>query len=130
MSGVLKRAVRDVFKEARKTQSALKRLLNPPNDDSFNGSRAYPPREKTKDEKFGIRFDLGPRVKDKPNFVTLNLQINSNAKKKSLQDLVKKYGPHWKYVTVEVDTTQAVNNENLGGLQTVVEEKIDELGVL
>ncbi|KAK2761258.1 hypothetical protein FQN54_001780 [Arachnomyces sp. PD_36] len=127
MSNILKSSVRNVFKEARKTKSAMRRLLNPPDDESFSGSRAYPTREPVKDATFGIRFDLGSRVKGRPGFVTLNLQVNSNAQKKSLRDLVRRHGSHRKYISIEVDTTQPVNEENLDKLQTVVEEKIDEL---
>jgi len=59
--------------------------------------------------------------------VTINLQINSNAQKKTLQDLARKHGAHKKNITVEVDTTQDATEENLDKLQSEVESKIDEL---
>lgn len=130
MSSSLKRAVRELFVEAKKTTSALKKILNPPNDDSFSGNRIFPAKDNKKEEKFGIRIDRGQSVKGQPNLVTINLQVNSNANKKSLQDLVKKYGSHKKYVTMEVDTTQQVTTENLDKLQESIESKIDELGDL
>jgi membrane glycosyltransferase len=69
-------------------------------------------------------------VKDKPNMVNINLQINSNAGKKSLQQLVKKYGSHKKYVTVQVDAQQDVTGENMDRLQERMESEIDKIAGL
>jgi hypothetical protein len=130
MATTIKRAIRSLFAEAKKSNSAMKRILNPPQDESFAGSRIYPARDKKKDEDFGVRIDRGPSVKDKPNMVNINLQINSNAGKKSLQQLVKKYGSHKKYVTVQVDAQQDVTGENMDRLQERMESEIDKIAGL
>ncbi|GIK00799.1 hypothetical protein Aspvir_004828 [Aspergillus viridinutans] len=127
MASTIKRALRSLFAEAKKSETAMKKILNPPQDDSFAGSRIYPARHKKKDEDFGIRIDRGPSVKDKPNMVNINLQINSNAGKKSLQQLVKKHGSHKKFVTVQVDSQQEVTAENMDKLQEKIESEIDKI---
>ncbi|KAH9860681.1 hypothetical protein J1614_012013 [Plenodomus biglobosus] len=93
MANTLKQAVRDLFKEAKKSRSSME------------------PEER---REFGIRIEKGEAVGGK---VRLNLQINSNAAKKTLKDLVKKNGPHKKYVTVEVDPNQEVTEANIDKLE-------------
>lgn len=56
-----------------------------------------------------------------------NLQANSNAAKKSLKDLVKKYGSLKKYVSVEVHTKQEATEENMDKLQGAIESEVDKL---
>lgn len=43
--------------------------------------------------------------------------MNSNAAKKTLNDLAKKNGSHKKYVTVEVDPNQEVSEDNMDKLE-------------
>ena len=126
----LKRAVRRVFDDARQSTSATKRLLNPPTDNSFAGSRAYPAKGKKKDEAFGVRFDCGMVVKGQPNLVTMDLQVNADAKESALRSLARKYGSHRKYVSLQVDTTQEVNETNPNNLNNKVDEEIDALNDL
>ncbi|KAL5371413.1 hypothetical protein PMIN06_012935 [Paraphaeosphaeria minitans] len=112
MANTLKQAVRDLFKEAKKSRSSMQRILKPSSDGA--GSRVFPPQQQKKDEQFGIRIDKGEAVSGK---VRLNLQINSNAAKKTLKDLAKKNGSHKKYVTVEVDPNQEVSEANIDRLE-------------
>ncbi|PYH92498.1 hypothetical protein BO71DRAFT_284332, partial [Aspergillus ellipticus CBS 707.79] len=64
----------------------------------------------------GIRIDRGSAVKDQPSIVNINLQVNSNAAKKSLQQLDRKHSSHKKYLTVQVDSGQEATQENLDKL--------------
>ena len=130
MASAIKKAVSGLFSEAKKTTSAIKRILNPPTDGSFAGRRIYPARDVKKDARHGVRFDRGESVNGKPHLVAINLQINSNAQARSLQNLVRKHGSHKKYVTIQVDTTQEATEENLDKLQKDVESKIDALDYL
>lgn len=89
MASAMKKAVSGLFSEAKKTTSAIKRILNPSTDGSFAGGRIYPARDVKKDARHGVRFDRGQSVNGKPNLVAMNLQINSNAQARSLQNLVR-----------------------------------------
>ncbi|KAF2746696.1 hypothetical protein M011DRAFT_444994 [Sporormia fimetaria CBS 119925] len=91
MSNSVKKAVKSLFEDAAKSQSAMTRLLNPAADGA--GSRVYPARNPKNDAKYGIHVDKGEPVHDEPNKIRLKLQINSNADSTTLRDLAKK-NPH------------------------------------
>lgn len=129
MSGALVTAVRKVFADAKKRVSSIKKLLNPPCESSFAGSRVYPARNAQKDKNYGIRFDLGQPVPGSPGHVYVNLQVNSNAEDKALQGLVKKHGSDKKYVTFVVDSTQAATEDNLEKLENRVVGKVEQTEV-
>jgi hypothetical protein len=124
MANTLKQAVRDLFKEAKKSRSGMQRILKPSSDGA--GSRVYPPQQPKKDEKFGIRIDKGEALGGK---VRLNLQINSNAAKKTLKDLAKRNGSHKKYVTVEVDPNQDATEANMDKLEEEFLRGVDSGGI-
>jgi hypothetical protein len=121
MASTLKSAVRDLFKDAKRSKGAIKRLLNP--SQTGAGSRVHPPQTQKKDEKFGVRIDKGQALPG--GKVQLNLQINSNATKKSLKDLDQKNGSHTKYVTVEVDPNQEATEDNMNKLEEEFVEAVD-----
>ena len=98
----------------------MSRILNPSTNGS--GGRVYPPQQQKKDEQFGIRLDKGEAKDGK---VPLNLQINANAGKTTLKDMVKKFGSHKKYATVEVDPNQEVSEANMDNLQEQICDEID-----
>ncbi|KAL9619927.1 MAG: hypothetical protein Q9160_005484 [Pyrenula sp. 1 TL-2023] len=127
MSKALKQAAAEVFGAAAQRASSIKKILNPPCDNSFAGSRVYPARDPQKDKKFGVRLDLGQPVQGKPGMVTLNLQVNADADSRSLQDLVKKYGTHKKFASVTVDTTQAATKENLAKIHNEFQSQVDDI---
>jgi hypothetical protein len=80
MANTLKQAVRDLFKEAKKSKASMSRILKPSSDGA--GSRVFPPKQRIEDEHFGVRIDKGEAVGGK---IRLNLQVNSNAAKKNLE---------------------------------------------
>lgn len=106
----VKGALKNLFADISKTPSAVKRVLNPTLD-GF-GSRVYPSRTEKNDSKHGIRIDKGEAIQGKPNFVRLNLQLNSNASDNTIRDLARK-DSHRVVATYDVDTTQEANQENL-----------------
>ncbi|OCK91140.1 uncharacterized protein K441DRAFT_576312 [Cenococcum geophilum 1.58] len=110
MASAARKAIQTLFDDAAKNKSAMKRLLNPAMEDA--GSRVFPARTAKHDQRYGIRIDKGEPVKDKPNIIRLHLQINSNAKSKTLRDLVKE-DSHKVFSVADVDTTQEVTEENL-----------------
>jgi len=110
MASVARKAIQTLFDDAAKNKSAMKRLLNPTMEDA--GSRVFPARTAKHDQRYGIRIDKGEPVKGKPDTIRLHLQINSNAKSKTLRDLVKE-DSHKVISVADIDTTQEVTGENL-----------------
>ncbi|GAB7356584.1 hypothetical protein MBLNU459_g7315t3 [Dothideomycetes sp. NU459] len=109
MSSAVKKAVREIFDEISKRKSNMKRVLNM--SESGAGQRVFPPRTAKNDEDFGLRFDKGEPVRDKPGFIRLNLQANSNAKNKTIREMAEK-NSHRVLASVEIDTKQEPNKEN------------------
>ncbi|KAF2426323.1 hypothetical protein EJ08DRAFT_593750, partial [Tothia fuscella] len=116
----LKEAAHELFREAKKSRSVMQRLLNRSAEGA--GSRVFPLQQAKKDEKFGIRIDKGSVV---DGLVELNLQINSNATKRTLQPLVRKNGSQKKYVTVKVDPKQEASEENFNKLEDHFADELD-----
>ena len=114
MSNAVRKAIRTLFKDASKSKSAMKRLLNPAEEGA--GSRVYPARTAKNDQHYGIRIDKGEPVAGKANTIRLKLQINSNAESKTLRELAKK-DPHKVVSVADVDTKQDVTEENLGMIE-------------
>ncbi|KAL8990507.1 MAG: hypothetical protein Q9177_000858 [Variospora cf. flavescens] len=110
MANAIKAAVKELFADISKSQSGLKRVLNPGVDGA--GSRIFPSKTAKNDSKYGIRIDKGEPVDGKPNVIRLKLQLNSNATNKTIRDLAKK-DSHKVVATVDVDTSQEANEENL-----------------
>lgn len=123
MANALKEAVRELFLSIRSSKSAAKRVLNPISDGA--GTRLYPPKTKRNDEKFGIRIDKGELVHDKPGHVRLKLQINSDAKDKTLQTMAKK-DSHKTYASADVDATQDITDDALDKLEQEFLSSVDD----
>jgi hypothetical protein len=119
MARTLKQAIRDLFRDAKRSQAAMRRILQPAVDGA--GTRVHPPQTSKNDQKYGIRLDKGVGVGKN---VQLNLQINSNATETALKNLVQKNGSHATYATVEVDPNQEVTEENM---DKPAEELCDEV---
>ncbi|PGH34066.1 hypothetical protein GX50_03122 [[Emmonsia] crescens] len=103
-------AVKRLFADISRSQSAMRRVLNPSMEGA--GSRVYPPQVPKKDADYGIRVDRGEKVHDKPNVLRLKLQLNSNATNKTIRELAKQ-DPHRVFATVDVDVTQEPTADNL-----------------
>jgi hypothetical protein len=121
MARSLKQAVLDLFKDAKKSKSAMRRILQPAAEGA--GTGVHPPRTAKNDEKYGIRLDKGVAV---GNEVQLSLQINSNATKKTLKNLVQKHGSHATYATVNVDPAQEITEENMDKLAEEICDEVDK----
>ncbi|KAK2802836.1 hypothetical protein FQN50_007242 [Emmonsiellopsis sp. PD_5] len=114
-------AVRKLFADISRSQSAMRRVLNPSMEGA--GSRVYPPQVPKKDAEYGVRVDRGEKVQNKPNFLRLKLQLNSNATNKTIRELARQ-NPHRVYATVDVDVTQTLSAENL---KTMEDDLISQL---
>jgi hypothetical protein len=114
MANAIKRALEAMFNDILKSKNALKRVLNPSLEGA--GSRIYPPKDPSKDAKYGIRIDKGEPVHDKPNTVRVKLQANSNAENKTIRDMAKK-DSHAVLATADIDVTQDITEENLDAIK-------------
>jgi len=123
MASSVKKAIRSLFEDAAKSNSAMKRLLNPTVEGA--GTRVFPARTPKNDQRYGIRIDKGESVKGKTDSVRLKLQINSNAESKTLRELAKK-NPHRVVSTVDIDTSQDVTE---GNLKKVEDELLNNLDI-
>ena len=74
--------------------------------------RVYPPQQPQKDEKYGIRVDRGEPVNGQPDVLRLKLQLNINAKSKTIRELGRQ-NPHQAYATVDLNVKQELTKENL-----------------
>ena len=123
MANTLRKAIQTLFKDVAKSESTMKRLLNPTMEGA--GSRVFPARTAKNDQHYGIRIDKGEPVKDKPNTIRLHLQINSNAESSTLRDMANE-DSHKVVSVADIDTTQEVTEENL---EKVVKEFLKNVKV-
>ena len=110
------------YKYRCESKSAAKRVLNPNSDRA--GTRLYFPKTKRNDEKFGIRIDKGELVHDEPGYVRRKLQINSDAKDKTLQTMATKDSPRT-YASADVDATQDITDDALDKLEQEFLSSVD-----
>ncbi|OAL66006.1 hypothetical protein A7C99_3109 [Trichophyton rubrum] len=71
MASAIRRGLQKIFERAEKSQSALKRILNPSTDGA--GTRVFPPQNPNLDRQIGLRIDKGELVHGKPNTIKLKV---------------------------------------------------------
>ncbi|KAB8356535.1 hypothetical protein FH972_024118 [Carpinus fangiana] len=124
MARAVKDAIRAMFLDISNSKSSIKKVLNPAMEGA--GWRVFPARTQRNDEKYGLRIDKGEPVAGKADTVSVKLQINSNASRKTLKDLAKE-DPHRVIAEAEVDTKQAATKENLLKLRDKLLDDVDGL---
>ncbi|GIK02123.1 hypothetical protein Aspvir_006166 [Aspergillus viridinutans] len=121
MASAVKRGLQKIFERAEKSQSALKRILNPSADGA--GTRVFPPQNPNSDRQIGLRIDKGEPVQGKANVLKLKLQVNKNADDPTLKKMADQ-NSHAVVSEAEVNVAQEPNVENLKSLFSNFEKNI------